>query len=569
MSFESSTEVYNILKTLKSSIQLRKELQDITRQIKFYKQLNKKDYDLIDALEKELQLLQSNNKKHITNQIDYKEINNSLAAASTNISLYTRCSSLKLLPIKENEASISCIQEETELNDFRLFEQFLVIGLKEQGGIISEPYLQDILYSYPHDACINNELLKTVNLLAFHQGLSPMKFKLDESVLSQIYEVLFSLYYRNGNSFTSILPSEIDQNDFGIYEMSNNDKKNIYCCFVNFKELGTSKNGAFQLIVPRCYCILTYFPCFELHFEILYKMLAIKRTSRVNNFQDCSNDNIFYQENKFDIISEEEIGLIESYYEYFAESSFEKKMQISISLQSTENIDYKFPSNYSYLDQLWFCPLLFSLISLEDFYYLLCAILQEKRIVFYSKNPDFLTSCVIGFQTLISPFKWQHPVYPIYLESFHMKLHNSSSYIIGIFDNIPDTIKNQVYILYNIDTHELNKRNSMNNYKNIYYNIDFLNTYEVIENIRNDYKEFLTDICYIPSETQIQAAKNIINELKRFCNWIINEILTYCNTNNVMDFQIYREIIKNHGGKDGQFFSNLLNTDMFMYAYSQ
>ena len=70
-------------------------------------------------------------------------------------------------------------------------------------------------------------------------------------------------------------------------------------------------------------------------------------------------------------------------------------------------IRYNFPSTKEeslYSDHMWYCPALFSLFHIEDFYKILTAVMLERSLIFVSDNVTILSSAILGFKTLMKPF---------------------------------------------------------------------------------------------------------------------------------------------------------------------
>jgi hypothetical protein len=70
-------------------------------------------------------------------------------------------------------------------------------------------------------------------------------------------------------------------------------------------------------------------------------------------------------------------------------------------------IRYVFPSTIEdtiYSDHMWYCPALFSLFHIEDFYKILTAVMLERSLIFVSDNVTILSSAILGFRTLMKPF---------------------------------------------------------------------------------------------------------------------------------------------------------------------
>ena len=82
--------------------------------------------------------------------------------------------------------------------------------------------------------------------------------------------------------------------------------------------------------------------------------------------------------------------LISEYY------STKLSQRIYIEVENAPPVDYFPPSDLNFLDSDWCCGVLFSLLTLNDFFKLISAIMTEQSVVFVSKNLGFLTSCILG-----------------------------------------------------------------------------------------------------------------------------------------------------------------------------
>lgn len=65
-----------------------------------------------------------------------------------------------------------------------------------------------------------------------------------------------------------------------------------------------------------------------------------------------------------------------------------------------------------FLESSWFCPRLFSALSMTTLTRLLSAVLLEKSIVFVGKQ-SMLSSAILGLNSLLHPFKWCLALVPI------------------------------------------------------------------------------------------------------------------------------------------------------------
>lgn len=86
-----------------------------------------------------------------------------------------------------------------------------------------------------------------------------------------------------------------------------------------------------------------------------------------------------------------------SYYYYMKDNSelYPIKETISIAINNTlGEIRYTFPSSLEecmIIDHLWFCPTIFSLFHIEDFFRIFTAVLLERPIIFVSDNITILS----------------------------------------------------------------------------------------------------------------------------------------------------------------------------------
>lgn len=109
-------------------------------------------------------------------------------------------------------------------------------------------------------------------------------------------------------------------------------------------------------------------------------------------------------------------------------------VEISINNNLGE-IRYTFPSTIEEclaIDNLWFCPALFSLLQIEDFYKILTAVLLERSLIFVSDNLTILSSVILGFKTLIKPFTWCYALIPILPKALLDILDTPQPVLVGI-----------------------------------------------------------------------------------------------------------------------------------------
>jgi DENN (AEX-3) domain len=533
------------IKYLKQAIGIRKEIQSVSSEVLKCIEANDNDKKMILSLQKHINDLDTQikaNKKASNSISTLSQMTNSLCADSATISSLSHSITLKKFPSRDS--SPDWLTTEIDINEsenlrLKLFEYFLIIGANPEKVESNCDSKAEALYSFPDNRIKDTKLVNTIKSYIFPKGVKNFAFRTNESFRTQVYEVLYHSYYREGNCFIFTVKPDKFESEFGYPEMVNNEKSVLYCCCVIYDDLVMNTYFGQQYIVPRCYCIVTYFPCFELHFEILYRLLAIKRAQRFENTNPMANDSIDTCYNLEEIFKGEELGLIETYYEYEYDELCNKFKQVSISLQSVEFIDYSFPDDYYFIDKIWLCPLLFSLLTPNDFYYLLCLILIEKNIVFISKNLDYLSSCVLGFQSLVMPFKLQHNIFPIIVESVLLELDKIDKFIIGCTEPLPEHLEASLkdVILVKLDENNLKSKIHC-----LYPDtkITFMPTYNLIDKIKEFYSDFQKRIVYIPDEHELNNAHCIILETNKFIKWVLFEINQCIDVANNFDLQDVR-----------------------------
>ena len=536
---------------------MRQEIQNITLQINKLAEENISDKDYIINLQQLLASKKNDSGSSVNTRGDTL-INDTSNNGSSR-------PSLKKYPTKDSEINYFGEYLESdpyeEVSELKLYENFLIIGAKEEFFEFDAKLTPEVLYGYPGSFDKESELSRLIKAYAFPKGLTPTAFK-DDQIDTQINEILYYSHHREGNSFIFTLDSIVQNDDFGYPEMPNNDKSVLYCCCVIYKVFVVDCYGQ-HYIVPRCNCLVSYFPCFELHFQVLYAMLAIKVTQR--------NLKITYgSQHREDLVEEEEEGLIEAYYEYECNILTNKLLQVCISLQSAETIDYSFPLDYYSMDKYWFSPLIFSLLNIIDFYCVLSAVLQEKSVIFFSKNLDFLSSCVLGYRSLVMPFKCQQLVIPIMLESDLARLNDTQGFLVGYPGPCTIEIERQLSqaVRVNLDDMHAESRVSDNNNDRTIRNSSI--TYNLIDKINAPYRIFVNEPVYLPGERHVEATRRILEEIQRFIKWIVNEI-SIC-VDSKQDFsrkKICDRIELKASNCNRQFLCNIVKTKMLQVYFSK
>jgi hypothetical protein len=84
-------------------------------------------------------------------------------------------------------------------------------------------------------------------------------------------------------------------------------------------------------------------------------------------------------------------------------------------------------------EALWHCPTLFSIFhDADQLMEILTLIMHERSIIFVSNNLTILSNIILGFQVLIRPFIWYHPLIQILPSALLGILDSPFPMIVGI-----------------------------------------------------------------------------------------------------------------------------------------
>ena len=260
-----------------------------------------------------------------------------------------------------------------------MFEAFCILGGSEDAlSIISQ---------FPSDYELD---LGSIGDFAFPGGWRPYQMDLSRSGTA-VYQLMYRSYERDENSFVFAIKS-LTTSMVGNPLIPNNDKQLLYGICVIDNEFGNTLDPYTIPVSPKCYCLLSYIPWFELHFQVIYSVLSIKKAYRLTN-----NDNLLE-------IGGEQGKLLQEYYQM----SILKSHNFCIQLETVDSLDLQI-HDISMVDTEWACSLMFSVLSIDELWGVLCAAMVERNIVFISKNLGVASSCVLGLQALMRPFRWCYP----------------------------------------------------------------------------------------------------------------------------------------------------------------
>lgn len=288
----------------------------------------------------------------------------------------------------------------------KLFVSFFILGNPIENFKKGAEHKPEILYEFPKDNyLISDEVRKMILNCSFSPDDTPERIHLTGSA-SDLNSLLYGQVpqKRDGNCFTFTLRS--DQPRDTVTDLPNSNKELYYIFCLRIQDL-THSSECSEYKATKIYCFVTFVPLFELHYEVLSNLLMLKRLDRME--QLISNERSLYTLGD-EVITQNEVKLLESYAEIETVTSMGS---IQIDIEKLDKLKFSVPDDLSMIDVPWLCAPLFSSLKFDDFFLVLCALAQEKSIIFVSQNRGLLTSCVLALQLLLRPFRWPNLMVPI------------------------------------------------------------------------------------------------------------------------------------------------------------
>jgi hypothetical protein len=379
----------------------------------------------------------------------------------------------------------------------RLFETFLIFSCDNEE--VSK------IYSYsPSDlpSCINLDILSYFLIQPeYSRSSCPFPLTPELSTIRDVFSLLYPKVTRDNNSFVFTLKVPDSKSP------TSSNKDLLYGCCVQVSDILQSSLHHSTLT----YCLLTFCPSFDLHFQVLYRVIEIQRNERISELMKPEHLFLDFQEilslSSFKSPSNEVIYVLQSLTGF----SVQPHLSIKVDLSDSQSIEYEFPNELSLIDALWPCVLVFSLLSFEEVMLCITCCLQECSVVFKSENLAYLSSCVLGLHVLIKPFKWTHVISPILPEQIKEILNCDLPIIAGVTFEIEKTKKKVLWA-------DLAS--------------EFKADFEVVspdysalaQNCRGDYEKLYKKATYQPTQAQEIACYRIVVQVRKFLSEIAEKI---------------------------------------------
>ncbi|OMJ91268.1 hypothetical protein SteCoe_6248 [Stentor coeruleus] len=485
-------------------IKISEEFNEL-RQIKFQKleELNKEkriyenNLKNIEELKLKIQELKDQLNGRIPSLIMSQTSKESLLNISTPIYSSYKNKPLQRLDTKEHTITL----EETKSDDIsdNIFEYFFILGSRHNS---TEP--QTIFCLPENNNFAEGPQGQVLGNFAFPvSGTKTRKIK-EKQLLEELNKIHTSKLERDGKHFVFSVKSDIEKTPSKNRERANHKRDVLYCCCVFVDEFSEVLEEGYG-IQNRCYCLLSYLPCFELLFKLLFSVIKMKNDAEHQLIKSTISDDYEFKKAFQIILRGDFYNKIKQYLEVYLGKKH------SPSECPELDFKYSFPDNISEFDIMWYCPLLFSLITVNDFWYLLFAILQEASVIFLSQNLDYLSSCVLGFQGLIRPFSWPHLITPILPLSLLDILEAPVPLLAGIPKNSQLVSKKKLanLIFVDLDAKNIEKRLQ----KPLVATTELYVPKQKIEALVENYKAFSFGPCYHPRSEQVKACRKIFQSI--------------------------------------------------------
>lgn len=435
---------------------------------------------------------------------------------------------------------------ESEISISGLYEAFFVIGIKPES--LETTPTEAILFEHPANNCISQAMKKVMPGLALpHTVVKQLTLTGSASDLNNlIFGQIPSK--RNENSYVFTLRSETTADEIES-NMPNSTHEVLYFSCLLVDDL-SEYNGQ-EWVTPKCYCLASYTPIFDLHYEVLCSVLFLKRLYRMDLMQSmtsgsaCSLSNIE--------ISNEGIELLRKLAEY---TDLDQFSEIIVKTNSMDCLCYEIPKEVDMIDIPWLCIPLFSSIIFHDFCWLLSALVQEKSIIFVSENFGLVTSCVLGIRALIRPFKWMNLTIPLIPENLRELLDAPVPLLAGITSieaKIRHKFPNIIWVL--LDENDLNHRIQCSTA--MVFEVSDIQTA-----VMNEMKEFYIFQGINTFEKTCEMQENAVKVAKVLKNYWEKLLKTFSPVTN--DKKKTQKLINNYPKHEQKFIKSLISTQMFI-----
>jgi hypothetical protein len=338
-----------------------------------------------------------------------------------------------------------------------IFEHFMIVGLPSNYPItpdqIHTPKNPEILYYFPENRKVEIEGIAS---FCFPSGVETRLVPKTRSA-SELKSLVFgslSQLESTENSFiflitderllygTCVLVNEVLEEPCSLLGTAPTPTESVAKGHRQGDIVTTTKSKN-VVVTKRCYCILSRFPFFSLHFEVLYSFLAKDRLHRLTQVTDANFDP--------QTAAKELKELLNSYYHQPV-----PKAGASLSFQlpgEIRSLEFHIPTvdDETSLND-WCIACTFRLLPLDTIVALFSAVMMEHRILLVCRNLGILSAIALSLLPMLRPFVWQGVFIPILPNSMLDVLDAPVPCVLGIL-SVPEDRLNSLhdFMIVNID----------------------------------------------------------------------------------------------------------------------
>jgi hypothetical protein len=161
----------------------------------------------------------------------------------------------------------------------------------ENEGISGQPYPSCMLFTYPSSPPLSRELAASISDFCHPHGIIPHAPHQD-SLNSSLKEIVLDKPHWNRSDYSFVFQMQTSddggsQDDGPLYGICCYSKEIVWqpSCLVGLQSSLDDPEKP-KLMAPVCYCILSRYPFFELHFQILHAVLSLEKLDQIGDLLD-------------------------------------------------------------------------------------------------------------------------------------------------------------------------------------------------------------------------------------------------------------------------------------------
>jgi hypothetical protein len=209
-----------------------------------------------------------------------------------------------------------------------------------------------------------------------------------------------------------------------------------------------------DVYATRCYCLVSRFPFFQLHFDFLYSFLNLHRflwrSKMLEHNQGLAELALSLSASGGDPLltprgsilegskspkmewTTKQLGELLRGYAQMGAPGIDESVHFSLP-GAPESFEFFLPSgNPDELVGSWCLPTLCRHLSIDNFFLLFAALCQEKSIVVFCRNLGILSHAVLALIPLLRPNVWAGTFVPLLPPFFGEILDSPVPYIVGV-----------------------------------------------------------------------------------------------------------------------------------------